>query len=168
MRKSTPALFSGLCAIGLISPILASVEVAASDPDWTLDVTVLTVASNGAWGTGTSGRSSAAIAAAIGDCRQRAAVNGGTGGGCGARQVYSRNGWLLAYACGERMFAVSGRTLTEARIAAVAQELDWREVHRLDIPACRLVVAIGPDGKPTASCVASGELPVVSGPSYVR
>ena len=159
MQNSKSVRVSRLGAIVLISLGLASTEAAADDKDWMRDVTVLTVARNGAWGTATSEHSSAAIAAAIADCRQRAVGTGGTGSGCGARQVYTRNGWLLAYACGDRMFAVSGRTLPEASLAAVAQETDWRQLYRLQIPACRLVVAIGPDTPGGAI----GMLPVIRG-----
>lgn len=169
MRNSTLARVSRLSAIGLFSLGLASAVSAEDSSDWLMhDVTVLTVASHGAWGTATREYTSAAIAAAIADCRRRAVETGGTGSGCGARQVYARNGWLLAYACGGRMFAVSGRTLQEARSAAVIQETDWREVYRLDIPACSLAVAIGPDGKPAAPDVANEVLPAISGLSHAR
>lgn len=168
MRRSNPARFSRLGAVGLISLGLASAEAGADDKDWMHDVTVLTVARNGAWGTATREHSSAAIAAAIADCRQRAAGSGSNGSDCGARQVYTRKGWSLAYSCGERTFAVSGRTIVEAHVAAVAQEIDWREVSRLDAPACRLLVAIGPDGRPEDPGLAIDLLPVVSKPSPAR
>lgn len=164
MQRLNLARIARFSAIGLFSLGAASVDAVAGDADWMMyDVTVLTVASNGAWGTATREHTSAAIAAAIVDCRQRAAGIGITGSDCGARQVYARNGWLLAYACGERMFAVSGRTLPEAHAVAGAQEINWRKMHRLDIPACRLVVTIGPDGKPEVSGVASEVLPVIGG-----
>lgn len=144
-----------------LSLALLATRAVSQDDDWKYDVTAFTIASSGAWGTGTEEHTSAAIAAAIVDCRKRA---GNDPGDCGARQVYTRRGWILGYKCGEHVFAVSARSLQQAHAAAVTQEIDWRHVQKLEIPACTLVVAIGPEGKsvPTA-LVAREVLPVVGG-----
>lgn len=150
---------SSLGSLCLLATCFASIQAMAADEDWMYDVTVLTVASGGAWGSATRSHTGAAIAAAIADCRERA---GGTVSDCGARQTYVRNGWILGYACGDRVFSVSGRSLQEARVAGVNQEIRWREEERIDIPACSPIVAIGPDGKAADPALATRDvLPVI-------
>lgn len=161
MRKAVALRKRYLCALCLFTVYFGSVRVTAADDDWTYDFTVLTIASSGAWGAAIRPHPSAAIAAAIADCRKRA---GGASSDCGARQTYTRNGWIIAYVCGDQVFSVSGRSIPDARRAAVNQEIYWREVERLDIPACSPIVAIGPDGKPVDADVVTREvLPVIGG-----
>jgi hypothetical protein len=45
-------------------------------------------------------------------------------------------------------FIVSAETFSEARSAAIYRDIDLREIRRLDLPVCDLVVAVGPAGRP--------------------
>src|SRR4051794_133977 len=65
----------------------------ASDADWA----VLTVASDGAWGTATEAYISQAISGAISRCR---AMSNRTLG-CGAQLVSIQRGWAFALRCGD-------------------------------------------------------------------
>jgi hypothetical protein len=51
-------------------------------------------------------------------------------------------------ACGPTHFIVSADTFADARAAAIYRDIDLREIRRLDLPVCDLVVAVGPTGRP--------------------
>src|SRR5262245_12436948 len=104
-----------VCLLSLSLTLITATVANSTDDDWMHDVTALTIASSGAWGAATKTTTGAAIAGAIADCRARAddAVSD-----CGALQHIARSGWMLAHACGDRAFIVSGPSLPQARIAA--------------------------------------------------
>ena len=119
-------------------------------PGWTADhegndnpdLTVLTLARDGSWGTATDSDTGLAIAAAIRDCKAMSRrVNS-----CGAKLVTVFRGWSLAVLCGDETILAAASQRREAERMAVAREAELRLVYRRDMPSCVRVVTIGPDG----------------------
>lgn len=106
-------------------------------------LTMLTMASDGSWGTASAPTSGAAVAAAVADCRRRSHQ---TGPGCGAASAAVRGGWSLGIRCGSENIVVAAKTLVEAEQAALNRELDLRQRYLPDMPPCVRVVTIDPSG----------------------
>ena len=109
----------------------------ASD-DWT----VLTMAPDGSWGAATSYPIDQAIAAAIANCRiayQREI-------GCGAIFTSIQLGWSLGIRCGDRNIVVAEKTLAGAEQAALRREMELRQLYAPEMPPCRRVVTVDPNG----------------------
>ncbi len=133
-------------------PALAQIALAGtSDRDWT----VLTMAPNGSWGTATENTIGDAIAYAIHRCRVMANAKLG----CGAYLVSIQNGWSLGLRCGNRTIIVAASTLAGAEQAAVAREAEIRRLALTDVPECKRIVTVNPNG------VALIAPPVASGPT---
>jgi len=120
----------------------AEASVDASAGWWTQDVTVVTMAPGGAWGTATEATASLAIAGAIADCRQRA----GEELGCGAYSETIRAGWILGMRCGSHNILASDHDLIEAKRIAAVRETNLRRLYVSDLPACEQVLSVGPKG----------------------
>lgn len=125
--------------------------VGASDADWT----VLTVASDGAFGTATEGYMNRALAIAIERCRaaSRSAL------GCGAYQISLQGGWALAMRCGKENILAKGVSLADAAERARRREAELRRLYHPDLDSCRQLVVVAPDGLvklPQSQAVASG------------
>jgi len=129
-------------ALGVISlaAALATSPVAAqtlADDDWT----VLTMAPDGSWGAAT-GPINRAIAFAIANCKiayQRKI-------GCGAAFTSIRTGWSLGIQCGRETIVVAEKTLADAERAATRREAELRQLYVPDMPPCRRVVTVDPNG----------------------
>jgi hypothetical protein len=147
MRLLGFARVSGVLALFAV-PLLPSTApaqiplVGASDAEWT----VLTMAPNGAWGTGTADTVGKAIAAAISACRRNTRELG-----CGAYQLNIRSGFALGLRCGSENILAAGASLDEARIAALTREYVLRRDYHPDMGSCRQVVMVAPDGTATAA-----------------
>jgi len=104
--------------------------------------TVLTMASNGAWGAATDDSVGTAIAGAIAHCnrRQRGPI------GCGASYTTIRAGWSLGIRCGGQNILVAEKTLVEAEQAAIDREIALRRHYVADMPPCVRVVSVDPSG----------------------
>jgi hypothetical protein len=109
-------------------------------------VTVLTLASDGAWGTATESSTSRAIAFAIRDCKamSRRVL------GCGAKFTTIRTGWSVAVLCGDETIIAAEARLADAERMAIKREIKLREVYQRDMPPCVRVATVNPDGLVTA------------------
>lgn len=145
MRTTNLTSLAAFAVVTSVSLFSITTLANATDNAWEKDWIAVTIGNGGAWGLATSPSRSSAIAAAITDCRKRSTK---AGRGCGARTNTVRSGWTLAYACGQMNFIVSAETFSEARSAAIYRDIDLREIRRLDLPVCDLVVAVGPAGRP--------------------
>jgi hypothetical protein len=83
-----------------------------------------------------------AIAAAIHDCRMMASAHTD----CGAQFVTTQGGWVLANLCGYRKIIVAGSNLEDAKAAAHNRETRFRQHYLPDLPPCRRVLTIDPNG----------------------
>ena len=138
MRKFALAL--GLCAC-LSTTAFGQISLSgASAADWT----VLTMAPDGAWGTGTDPYVNRAIAAAIARCRAMSTHTLG----CGAYQAATQRGFSLGLRCGGENILAVGATLAEATESA-RQRAQLRRQYVPRMESCRLLVMVAPDGAAT-------------------
>lgn len=143
--------FASRIAIGLWSSIVLmsgaqSISSAhAGDSGWEAKWSVITVASNGAWGASINRHKASARLAAIRECRARSAD---AAEDCGERTAMVLGGWVLAYACGSRSFVVAESTLEEAKLYARYRETEMRFAQGggHGMPRCKLTVSIDPSG----------------------
>jgi hypothetical protein len=112
-------------------------------------VTVLTLASDGAWGTATEPSTSRAIAFAIRDCKtmSRRVI------GCGAKFTTVRTGWSVAVLCGDETIIAAATQLADAERMAIKREMELREVYRRNMPPCVRVATVNPNGVVVAPVV---------------
>ena len=114
----------------------------ADERDDNLDLTVLTLAGDGSWGTATDSDTGQAIAAAIRNCKAMSRrINS-----CGAKFTTVFSGWSVAMLCGDETIVAAARQRSEAESIAVAREAELRLVYRRDMPPCVRVATVGPDG----------------------
>jgi hypothetical protein len=136
------------CALGLtMGTINASMaQPASAQPPaierWADDFTVLTMAPDGAWGTGTDAHVNGAINRAINSCREMSSKQIG----CGAYMTTVRGGWSLGIRCGEETILVAERDLAEAERAALVREAELRYTYARNMPPCRRIVTVDPNG----------------------
>jgi hypothetical protein len=57
-----------------------------------------------------------------------------------------RAGWILGIRCGNENIIASGRTLADAESAAINREIELKLHYVLDLPPCRRVVSVDPQG----------------------
>jgi hypothetical protein len=139
-----------------IDPILAQSRTAAATADssdwWTKDVTVVTMAPGGAWGTATEPTASVAIAKAIGSCQAKMS---GAERGCGAYLATIRGGWIVGLRCGDRSILAADHDLAEAKRIAADRESELRQRYVPDLAACVRVLTVDPRGAIVPSELAS-------------
>ena len=104
--------------------------------------TVLTLASDGAWGTATDFFMGPAIAFAIRNCRAMS----GRPIGCGARFTATRAGWSVAMLCGDTPIMAARKQLADAEHAVADREIELRQVYLRDMPQCVRIVTVDPNG----------------------
>jgi hypothetical protein len=119
--------------------ILLAAPASALDLD---EVTVVTLASKGAWGVATAGSTGEAIAAAVRACRAMARAPTD----CGARLTTTRGRWVIANLCGDHPIIVGADTRQEAEAAALEREIQVRRVYVPGLPPCRRVLTVDPAG----------------------
>jgi hypothetical protein len=143
-----PALLAGLL---LVTPL----SHADNDGAIVLGeyVTVLTLASDGAWGTATETSTSQAIAFAIRDCKAKSRRLLG----CGAMFTTLRSGWSVAVLCGEETIIAAAPQLIDAERMAAKRETELREVYRRDMPLCVRVATVNPNGVVVVPLVQASE-----------
>ena len=144
--RSKIKLATGFCSAvvmisGSVSIPSANAAEGLPDQKWS----VITVASNGAWGVSSHRHKASARLAAIRECRARSTTSGND---CGERTATVLDGWALAFACGHRSFVVAEPTLAEAQLYARYRETEIRFAQSggHGLPTCRLIVKVGPDG----------------------
>lgn len=117
----------------------------AADGNWEQKWSVITIASDRAWGASTNRHKASARLAAIRECRARSLA---ATDDCGERTAAVLGGWALAYACGQRTFVVAETTLADALLYARYRETELRFAQSggLGLPKCRLILKVGPDG----------------------
>jgi hypothetical protein len=116
-------------------------------------VTVLTLASDGAWGTATEASTGRAIALAIRDCKSmsRRAL------GCGAKLTTVTAGWSVAVLCGDETIIRAAAQLADAERMAIEREIELRNVYGRNMPPCVRVVTVNPNGMIIAPRVHASE-----------
>src|SRR5262245_50512840 len=140
MRRLRFALSMTALAATLATSVVTT--PADADDDWT----VLTMTPDGSWGAATSFTINRAIAAAIANCRiehQREI-------GCGAYFTSIQAGWSLGIRCGREIIVVAAKTLTDAERAAMRREAELRQLYAPNMPPCRRVVTVDPNGAITS------------------
>src|SRR5262245_2440991 len=130
----------------LVLALLLSVAIPAKAVDLD-ELTVVTMARDGAWGVATAGSQGPAIAAAIRACR---AMAGGPSD-CGAQFITTRGGWVIAGLCGTHKIMVAAETRQDAEQVALAREIVLKRLHGPDWSPCRRVLAVDSDGGVIAS-----------------
>jgi hypothetical protein len=130
------------------SLMAASVLLAAPASALDLDeMTVVTLASKGAWGVATAGSTGEAIAAAVRACRAMA----GAPSDCGARLATTRGRWVIANLCGDHPIIVAADTREGAEATAIEREIETRRVYVPGLPPCRRVLTVDPAGAVAAT-----------------
>jgi hypothetical protein len=110
----------------------------ATDDDWT----VLTLASDGAWGTASDFYIGHAIASAIRNCR----ATSKRPIGCGANFITMRAGWGVATLCGNETIIAARKQLVDAERAVADREIELRQVYRRNMPPCVRTLTVDPNG----------------------
>lgn len=106
------------------------------------DMTVLTLASDGAWGAATETYANRAIVLAIRACKAMSKRELG----CGAKFTTIRAGWSVALLCGHETIIKAAMLRADAERAPTEREIELREVYHRDMPPCARVVTVKPDG----------------------
>jgi hypothetical protein len=104
--------------------------------------TVLTLASDGSWGTATDAHIGRAIAFARRNCRLMSERSNS----CGAKFTSIRAGWSIAVRCGDEPIIAAASERDEAERIADQREVELRQVYRRDMPRCVRVVTVDPAG----------------------
>ena len=149
IRFALPALVAGL--------LLGMTPFSHADKDGAIVlgeyVTVLTLASDGAWGTATESSTGRAIAFAIRDCKamSRRVL------GCGAKFTTVRAGWSVAVLCGDETIIAAATQLADAERMAIKREIELRNVYRRNMPPCVRVATVNPNGVVVTPLVQASE-----------
>jgi hypothetical protein len=125
-------------ALAESNPPLIAAETDVLDSDWT----VVAMDFDGAWGVGTAISTNLAISIAFSNCKKMSKKEIG----CGAHSRTMRSGWILALQCGSESILVAHTKLEDAENAAIAREIELRQVYARDMPACKRVLAVDPRG----------------------
>ena len=132
-------------AVGLT--MLAAATAATAEPcaEWT----VVTLARDGSWGSGSDTFQGPALASALRKCNAMS----GDGSDCGAEFTAVRNGWTLGLLCGDHRVLVAATDVASAWQAA-RDRIAYLKLQYGDLlPECRRIVTIDPDGFASASRV---------------
>jgi hypothetical protein len=105
-------------------------------------MSVLTMSHEGSWGADTQVSLDGALQMAIARCKQMRGLKLE----CGGQVISIEQGWLLGSRCGTRSILSSGSTRTEAEADADRRANIMRRDFVPDLPACRYVVSVDPDG----------------------
>jgi hypothetical protein len=133
-----------LGAVGAAVVSVSTIGQPVAQVGFALDeVTVLTMAPDGAWGVATDASASRAFASAIARCRRMSRSELG----CGAQFTAIRGGWSLGIRCGTENIIVAARELADAERAAINREIDLKYRYAPDMPPCRRVLSVNPDGE---------------------
>jgi uncharacterized protein DUF3306 len=147
-RIRASAVIGSLLALGIL--IARPIAARAVDLD---ELTVVTLARDGSWGVATAGSTGEAIAAAVRACRAMAVAPTD----CGAQFTTTRGKWVIANLCGDHQIIVGARVRADAEAAAIERELQTRQVYVPDLPRCRRVLTVDPNGVVLPSQAASAE-----------
>jgi len=121
---------------------LAQETTNAFQPRLAGDWTVVTMAPAGSLGVATAATAGQAIAQAIRSCKtmSRQSI------GCGAESRAVRAGWIVAMRCGTRNIIAAEALLSDAERAAADREAEMRRLYAPDLPPCRRVLTVDPQG----------------------
>ena len=147
-------------SIAVASTLVIAASAARAGDDWDKDWTALTLATNGAWGSAIHALRVTAMMQAMAQCRERA----GSSNGCGSHTTTVRGAWAVGYVCGTETFVVTARSYREAQVAAINQEIELRDFERVEIEACRRIIAIAPNGEAASEAMLSEVLPLPQRP----
>ena len=153
MTDDVQRAWSGIAILRLLIPAFAVLSAAPAKAVDLDELTVVTLSRDGAWGGATAGSLGAALAAAIRDCRARAAAPSD----CGAQFLTTRGGWVLASLCGDNKIIVGAETHEAAEQAAINRENDLKQYYGTALPPCRRVLTVGPSGAVLVGQAASAQ-----------
>jgi hypothetical protein len=111
------------------------------------ELTVVTLARDGSWGVATAGSTGEAIATAVRACRAMA----GAPTDCGAVFTTTHGKWVVANLCGDHQIIVGASTSEDAEAIAREREIETRRTYVRDLPPCRRVLTVDPDGAVAAT-----------------
>jgi hypothetical protein len=106
------------------------------------DWTVVTMAPDGSLGVATAMSAGQALSQAIRNCRtiSREVI------GCGAQSKFVRAGWIVALRCGATNIIAAGASLGDVEQAAAERQAELRRLYAPDLPPCRRVLTVDPEG----------------------
>ena len=127
-------------AFGILNPAIAQQggPPGASHDHWT----ALTMSPTGSWGAATAPSTNQAITGAIANCKAMSQ----TRIGCGTSFTTIQAGWSLGIRCGLENIIVAAKTLADAEQAAIRREIELRQLYVSDLPSCRRMVTVDPEG----------------------
>jgi len=141
-QPSLPARVGVLLRVSILAftaTLAGTMGAKAIDLD---ELTVVTLARDGAWGVATAGSQGPAIAAAIRHCRKMSV----TSSDCGAQFITTRGSWVVANLCGDQKIIVAGETRDAAEQAAIKREIDLKQNYRPGLPTCRRILTVNAQG----------------------
>jgi len=133
MNRYAKTIVNTLCAV-----LLTGSRCMGSEEDWT----VVTLSRSGSWGVASASTQPVAIAAAINSCR----VMAGGSSDCGSLFKAARGEWIVANLCGSHKIVAVGRSLEDAEREALYFEISLQLAYAPDLPPCKRVVTIAPNG----------------------
>jgi hypothetical protein len=134
---------SAIFAFLLVVLQLPVPTVAQQVSEWT----VVTVARDGSWGSGTSEFYGTALASALRKCEAMSAGQSD----CGAEVTAVKSGWTLGILCGDHRILVAATDVMTAILDAQVREVYLRDLYGNGMPACSRVVWVDPQGFAEAS-----------------
>jgi hypothetical protein len=133
-----------LPAVGALVSLPAAAE---PRPEWT----VVTLALDGSWGVGTADTQGAAIASALRKCNAMS----GQRSDCGAEFTAIKSGWTIGFLCGAHRVLAASTQRVAAEQAAEARTIYLAALYGTDLPPCRHIVTVDPEGFVVTKKVAS-------------
>ena len=127
----------------VLSAVAALVSLpAAAEPcsEWT----VVTLALDGSWGAGTADTQTAAIGSALRKCNAMSGPRSGSD--CGAVLRAIKCGWTIGILCGSHRVLAASTDLAAAEKAAEARKNYLASLYGTDLPLCRHIVTVDPEG----------------------
>ena len=132
----------GSVVFSVVLPAVAALVSlpAAAEPcsEWT----VVTLALDGSWGAGTADTQGAAIASALRKCNAMS----GQRSDCGAELTAIKSGWTIGFLCGAHRVLAASTERAAAEKAAEARKNYLASLYGTDLPLCRHIVTVDPEG----------------------
>jgi len=143
MARSKGGFSVGLAAFGFVVPaVLATAAPLAEAAEPFEEWTVVTLARDGSWGAATADTQGAAIASAFRKCDAMS----GQSSDCGAEFTVIKNGWTIGLLCGDHRVLAASTDRVAAAQEAEARRRYLASLYGADLPPCRHVLTVDPEG----------------------
>jgi hypothetical protein len=129
----------GLVVFGFVLATARPVPAAAESFD---EWTVVTLARDGSWGAGTADTQGTAIASALRKCNAMS----GQRSDCGAEFTAIKKGWTIGLLCGDHRVLAASTDRVAAEQAAEARRSFIATLYGADLPPCRHILTVDPEG----------------------